>query len=626
MAITDEGRVSSAASIRARAFVPGWARCRAMTWGAVSILGLAFACTGAANAQLATIAPAATTPDDGTWTLPAKDYASTRYSALDQIKGSNVGALRVEFAFSTGVARGQEAAPLVADDTMFIVTPFPNVVYALDLTRPGAPPKWKYEPKPDASAQGVACCDVVNRGASYANGRVFFNTLDGDTIALDARTGAQVWRTHMGDIHKGETMTMAPLVVKDKVLVGDAGGEFGVRGWLAALDTGDGHVVWKAYHTGPDKDVLIGDAFKPFYAMDRGKDLGISTWPPDAWKIGGGTAWGWISYDPQSNLIYYGTSNPSPWNSEVRAGDNKWTSGLFARDADTGQAHWFYQFSPHDHFDYDAVNESILLDMPVQGKVRKVLVRAERNGYVYVMDRATGEVLSADAYGTVNSSLGVDLKTGRLRYNSAKTPHVGTTVRDICPTSPGAKDWNPSAFSPRTGLLYVPHLNLCMDYEAKPVNYIEGTPYVGADLRMYAGPGGHRGELIAWDPVARKVAWKVDEDLPIWSAMLATAGDLVFYGTMDGWFKAVDARTGEQRWSFPAGSGIIGQPISYKGPDGRQYVAVLAGVGGWTGAVVVGHLDTRDKSAAMGMVGAMSDLPSRTQPGGTLYVFALPPS
>jgi PQQ-dependent dehydrogenase (methanol/ethanol family) len=584
-----------------------------------------FACAEAA-AQRAVVPSEAAPPDDGNWTLPAKDYASTRYSALAQIDGANVARLRVEFAFSTGIARGQEAAPIVAGDTMYVVTPYPNIVYALDLTRPGAPLKWKYEPKPDASAQGVACCDVVNRGASFADGRLFFNTLDGDTIALDAATGREAWRTHLGDIRKGETLTMAPLAAKGKVLVGNSGGEFGVRGWLAALDAKDGHVAWKAYHTGPDKDVLIGEAFKPFYASDRGRDLGVTSWPPDAWKIGGGAAWGWISYDPALNLVFYGTSNPSPWNADVRAGDNKWTAGMFARDLDTGQARWFYQFSPHDLYDYDAINESILLDMPVGGSVRKVLVRAERNGYVYVIDRASGEVLSADAFAHVNSSLGVDLATGRLRYNEEKKPQTGKVVRDICPTAPGAKDWNPSAFSPRTGLLYVPHMNLCMDWESTQVNYIQGTPYVGADVRMYAGPGGHRGELLAWDPVARKAAWVVREDLPIWSAALATAGDLVFYGTLDGWFKAVDARTGELKWSFPAGSGIIGQPVSYKGPDGRQYVAVLAGVGGWAGAVVVGHLDTRDKTAAMGMVGATTDLPARTQPGGMLYVFALPPS
>lgn len=563
-------------------------------------------------------------PADGDWTMAAHDYASTRYSPLAQLTTANVAGLKVEFTFSTGVNRGQEAAPIVVGDTMYIVTPFPNILYALDLSKPGAPQKWKYEPHPEAAAQGVACCDVVNRGAVYWQGKVIFNTLDGNTIAVDAATGKELWKTRLGDINRGESITMAPLVVKGKVLVGNAGGEFGVRGWIAALDAGSGRLAWKAYNTGPDSEVLIGPGFKPFYAGDRGKDLGVKSWPPGAWKIGGGTVWGWISYDPALDLIYYGTANPGPWNAEQRPGDNKWTAGMFARDPDTGQARWFYQFVPHDLFDYDAVNESLLLDLPVNGTRRKVLVRPERNGYFYVIDRATGQVLSADAYGTVNTITGIDLKTGRPRFNPAKQPGGGRVTRHVCPASPGAKDWNPSAFSPRTGLVYIPHINLCMDWQPAEVNYIAGTPYVGADAKMYAGPGGHRGVVTAWNPVARKPAWEVEEDLPVWSGALATAGDLVFYGTMDGWFKALDARSGKLLWRFRTDSGIIGQPVSYRGPDGRQYVAVLSGVGGWAGAIVVGNLDTRDATAGGGFANAVRDLKDRTSAGGTLYVFALP--
>jgi PQQ-dependent dehydrogenase (methanol/ethanol family) len=413
-------------------------------------------------------------------------------------------------------------------------------------------------------------------------------------------------------------------VVKDKVLVGDSGGEFGVRGWLIALNASDGKIAWRAYHTGPDKDVLIGPDFKPFYAMDKGKDLGVSTWPPDAWKIGGGTMWGWISYDPETNLIFYGTANPGPWNAEQRPGDNKWTTGLFARDADTGQAKWFFQFSPHDVHDYDGINENLLLTVPVNGQMRKVVARPERNGYLYLIDRQSGEVLAADPYAYVNSSFGLDFKSGRLKVNPEKVPQVGKVVRDICPTASGAKDWNPSAFSPRTGLLYIPHENLCMDWENVQANYIAGTPYVGAEVRMKAGPGGNRGTFTAWDPVRRAAAWEIKEDLPLWSGALATAGDLVFYGTMDGWFKAVDARSGKLLWQFKCASGIVGQPIAYRGPDGRQYVAVLAGVGGWAGAIVSGDLDPRDPTAALGFVGAVPDLKQKTTAGGLLYVFALP--
>ena len=564
-------------------------------------------------------------PDDtGDWVRPAKDFSSTRFSALNDITPESVKQLGVKGTFSTGVLRGHEAAPLVVGGTMFIVTPFPNVVYALDLTKPGTPTKWKYDPKPLAAAQGVACCDVVNRGAAYANGAVFFNTLDNRTIALDAETGKEKWVATLGEINLGQTLTMAPLVVKDKVLVGNSGGELGVRGWLTALDANSGKIVWRAYATGPDKDVLIGPRFKPFYAMDRGTDLGIHSWPGEAWKQGGGGMWGWISYDPGTNLLFYGTANPGPWNPEQRPGDNKWTSGIFARDADTGEAVWFYQFTPHDLWDYDAINEQILLDLPINGATRKVLLRPERNGYLYVMDRTTGEVLSADPFVHVTSSKGVDLKTGRLVENESLKPTLGAVIRDVCPAAPGGKDWQPSAYSPLTGYLYIPANNLCMDWESVEANYIAGTPFVGANVRMYAGPGGNRGEFIAWDPVARKKAWSITESFPVWSGVVVTAGGVAFYGTMDGWFKAVNARTGEQLWRFKTGSGIIGQPITYRGPDGKQYVAVLAGVGGWSGAIVSGELDARDATAALGFVNAMTDLPQATTKGGMLYIFGLP--
>jgi lanthanide-dependent methanol dehydrogenase len=558
--------------------------------------------------------------DDGQWAMPAKNYASTRYSGLQQINAQNVRNLKLQLTFSTGLLNGHEAAPLVVNGTMYIVTPFPNYLYALDLTKPGAPTKWAYKPKPEAAAQGVACCDVVNRGAAYDNGRIFYNTLDNHTVAVDAVTGKEIWKTKLGDINKGETITMAPLVVKGKVLVGNSGGEMGVRGWLTAIDAGSGRVAWRAYSTGPDKDVLIGPDFKPFYAMDRGKDLGVKTWPADAWKTGGGTVWGWISYDPELDLVYYGTGNPGPWNPDQRPGDNKWTTGIFARDPDDGKARWFYQFSPHDLYDHDAINESLLLDL----SGRKVLVRAERNGFIYVMDRATGQVLSATPFVYNTAARGVDLKSGRLIPVETKKTGVGKVVREICPAAPGAKDWQPAAFSPKTGWLYIPHQNLCMDYEGVEANYIAGTPFVGANVRMYAGPGGHRGELTAWDPVAGKAVWKVKESFPVWSGTVATAGDVVFYGTMDGWFKALNARTGKLLWRFKVGSGIIGQPITYRGPDGKQYVAVLAGVGGWSGAIVSGNLDARDATAALGFVNAMRDLPQHTTEGGMLYVFALP--
>jgi PQQ-dependent dehydrogenase (methanol/ethanol family) len=586
----------------------------------IAALIVASSASGAPPLPPASAAPA----EDGNWTMPGKNAASTRFSGLNEVNVRNVGDLRVEFTFSTGVLRGHESAPIVRGDTMYLVTPFPNHVYALDLTKPGAPQKWRYDPKPVAAAQGIACCDVVNRGVTIDGDSVYLATLDGQAISLDAGTGKERWRKQLGNINRGETVTMAPFVAGGKVLVGNSGGEYGVRGWLIALDAATGEESWRAYNTGPDADVRIGPRFAPFYASDKGKDLGVLTWPPEAWKIGGGTTWGWISYDPDLHLLYHGTANPGPWNAQQRPGDNKWTGGIFARDIDSGEARWFYQAVPHDMYDYDSINEIVLLDMQINGQQRKVLVRPERNGYMYIIDRVSGEVLAADAYSNVNTTTSVDLKTGRPIENPDKHPKLGKVVRDICPASPGAKDWNPSAYSPLTGLLYVPHLNLCMSFESLEANYIAGTPYVGANVVMQPGPGGNRGEFLAWDVVQRKPAWKIKEDLPLWSGALATAGNLVFYGTLDGTFKALDATTGDLKWQFRTGSGIVGQPVTYRGPDGRQYVAVLSGVGGWSGAIVAGDLDARDPTAALGFANAVSDLPQKTAKGGMLYVFALP--
>jgi lanthanide-dependent methanol dehydrogenase len=588
---------------------------------------LALISAGPASGQESGARPAraATAPEDGSWPIPAKDYANTRFSGLDQINAGNVRQLQVAWTFSTGVNRGQESAPIVVGNTLYLVTPYPNILYALDLKSPGGALKWQYQPNPAASSQGSACCDTVNRGPTWADGTIYFNTLDVHTVAVDAATGRERWRTKLGDFAMGETMTMAPLVVNGKVLVGNSGGEFGVRGWLTALDAKTGAIAWRAYSTGPDSDVLIGSEFQPFYEAERGRDLGVSTWPADAWRQGGGTVWGWLSYDPALNLVYYGTSNPAPWNHTVRPGDNKWAAGVFARNPDTGQARWFYHSNPHDIWDHDAVNESVLLDLPWQGRDRQVLLRPERNGYMYLMDRVTGEVLAADPFVPITSSSGVDLKTGRLLVRTEKEPKMGQTVRDVCPSAPGAKDWNPSAFSPQTGWLYVPHNQLCMDWALTEVSYIAGTPYIGTEERYHAAPGSEdRGEMMAWDPIARRKVWTIPERFPVWSGALATAGGLVFYGNLEGWFKAVDARSGKVLWQFKTGSGIIGQPTSFRGPDGRQYVAVLSGVGGWAGAIVSADLDPRDQTAGNGWGSAVGDLKQVTTKGGTLYVFALP--
>ncbi len=566
----------------------------------------------------------ASPPEDGQWLMPAKNYAATRYSGLNQINASNVARLGLAWTFSTGVTHGHEAAPLVVGSTMYIVTPYPNYLYAIDLTQPGGVLKWKYTPNPAPASQGVACCDVVNRGAFYDNGRLFFNTLDDQTVAVDAASGQEVWRTQVGDIGQGESTTMAPLVAKGKVFVGISGGEFGIRGRIIALDEGSGKIAWTGYNAGPDTAVKIGPRFHPFYASMRGKDLGMSSWPGQQWKQGGGGVWGWVTYDPATNLVYYGSANPGPWNPEQRPGDNKWTSTLFARDPDTGDVIWAYQLSPHDLHDYDAVNENVLLDMNVGGQTRHVLTRADRNGYLYVIDRTSGQVLSADPFVPVTTSHGVDLRTGALLYNQAEQPKLKQVSRMACPASPGGKDWQPMAYSPRTGFLYIPSNNLCQDVEPQTANYIAGTPFVGMDVAMYPGPGGNGGQFEAWDIVHRRKAWEIPDRFPVWSGALVTAGDVAFYGTLEGWFRAVDARTGRILWQFKTGSGIVGQPVAYRGPDGKEYIAVLSGIGGWSGAIVSGNLDPRDPTAALGFVNAVKELKKQSNSGGMLYVFTLP--
>jgi PQQ-dependent dehydrogenase (methanol/ethanol family) len=519
--------------------------------------------------------------DPGEWVQQASDYSLTRYSPLAQITAANVGALHPMWTYSTGRIQGHEGTPLVIGSTMYIVTPLPDEAVALDLTKNGAV-KWKHTPAVNPWAEGIACCDIVNRGWAYADGKLIYNLLDGHTIALDTKDGHEVWRTKVADVNIGETTTMAPLIVKDEVLVGNSGGEMGARGWIAALDLGTGKERWRAYTTGPDSEVKITSSTRAFYAKDRGKNLGVTSWPNDGWKHGGATVWGWISYDPELNLIYHGTSNPGPWNADQRPGDNKWSSSVFARDPDNGEVKWLYQFTPHDMWDYDGVNENILADIPIGGRTRKVLMHFDRNGYGYTIDRQTGEVLVANPFVPVNWATGFDMSAGVPRRDPAKETHEGKTTNDICPSTTGGKDEEPSAYSPRTGLAYVPAVNVCMNYTARAVQYIAGTPYVGANYPpLPSSPGGYKGALIAWDPKVGRQVWAVpDTAYPVYSGVLTTGGDLVFYGTLDGKFRAVDARSGKVLWEQQLGSGIIGGPMTYLGPDGKQYVAVLAGVGG----------------------------------------------
>ncbi|HYC03866.1 MAG TPA: methanol/ethanol family PQQ-dependent dehydrogenase [Azospirillaceae bacterium] len=563
------------------------------------------------------------------WAMQLGNYAGHRYSPLDQITKQNVKDLKVSWSFSTGVLRGHEGGPLVVGDTMYIHTPFPNTVYALDLKEKGRL-KWKYEPRQDSAAIPVMCCDTVNRGVAVADGKVFLAQADNTLVALDANTGKVVWSAKNGDHTKGETLTAAPVVIKDKVFVGISGGEFGVRGHLTAYDVKSGKQVWRAYSTGPDKDVMID----PKKTMMMGKpigeaDLGVKTWNGDEWKIGGGTTWGWYTYDPELNLIYYGTGNPGTWNPAQRAKDgkpvdNKWSMTIFARDADTGAARWVYQKTPFDEWDYDGVNENILADIPVNGKTRKVLVNFDRNGFGYTLDRVTGELLVAEKYDPkVNWATKVDMKTGRPQVDKRYSTFANgqdNNSKGICPAALGSKDQQPASFSPDTGLFYVPTNHICMDYEPFQVSYQAGQPYVGATLSMYPTPGSHggMGNFIAWDAATGKIKWSIPEKFAVWSGALTTKAGVGFYGTLEGYLVAFDMDNGKELYRFKTPSGIIGNVNTFQ-HGGKQYVAVLSGIGGWAGIGLAAGLT--EATEGLGAVGAHASLGEYTQLGGVLTVF-----
>ena len=402
---------------------------------------------------------------------------------------------------------------------------------------------------------------------------------------------------------------------KNRVLVGISGGEYGVRGYLTALDIHTGKRIWRAYSEGPDSDTLIPAGF------NGPKNAGITTWRGDQWKVGGGTTWGWYSYDPELNLLYYGTGNPGTWNPSQRPGDNKWSMTIFARNPDSGMAKWAYQMTPHDAWDYDGVNEMILVDLDFNGQKVPSLVHFDRNGFGYTLDRRSGKLLVAEKFDPdVNWATHVDMTTGRPVVDPTKETRAGVDVRNICPAAMGSKDQQPAAWDPQTGYFIVPTNHNCMDYKAFAVKYKSGFPFVGAIVKMYAGPGGNRGAVIAWDPVHGKVIWTDKERFPAWGGVLTTASGVAFYGTMDGWFKAIDAKTGAELWRFKMPSGIIANPMTYT-HGGKQYVALLAGVGGWAGIGLAAGLT--EPTAGLGAVNAAQDLSHYTTLGGDLLVFTL---
>jgi PQQ-dependent dehydrogenase (methanol/ethanol family) len=591
--------------------------------------------------------------DPKQWVMQQGDDANTRYSKLNQITAANAKKLQVAWTFSTGVLRGHEGGPLVIGDVMYVHAPFPNTVYALDLNHDGKI-LWKYEPRQDPNVIPIMCCDTVNRGVAYADGKIFLHQADTTLIALDAKTGAKVWSVMDGEAGKGQSGTDAPFVYKDKVLVGVSGGEFGVRGWVSAYNIKDGKLVWRGFSEGPDSDTLIDPVKTTSLGKPVGPDSSTSTWQGDQWKIGGGATWGWFSYDPALNLVYYGSGNPSTWNPVQRPGDNRWSMAIWARDLDTGAVKWVYQMTPHDEWDFDGVNEMILTDQTIGGTPRKLLTHFDRNGFGYTLDRATGELLVAEKFDpTVNWATKVDMDKSSKTYgrplvvDAYSTQHNGedTNSKGICPAALGTKDEQPAAYSPETQLFYVPTNHVCMDYEPYKVGYTAGQAYVGAAVAMYPPKGEtNMGNFIAWDGKTGKIVWSNKEEFSAWGGALATAGGVVFYGTLEGYLKAVDAKTGKELYKFKTPSGIIGNVMTYE-HGGKQYVAVLSGVGGWAGiglaagllqpenaaawhaAVDQGKLPTKDKTvgtAGLGAVGGYAGLAAYTSLGGTLFVFALP--
>ncbi len=568
-----------------------------------------------------------TLQDDVTqWVMPAGNYANTRFSTLDQINHSTIQDLNLAWSFSTGVLRGHEGNSLVIGDTMYIHTPFPNITYALDLNNDGAI-KWKYEPKQNYDhVVPVMCCDTVNRGLSYGDGKIFLNQADTTLIALDAETGKKVWSDKRDDPRTGATSTGAAFVFDDKVLVGISGGEFGVRGYVQAYSL-SGDKLWKAYSTGPDDEMLVDPEKTTSMLKPIGKDSSLKSWHGDQWKIGGGTTWGWFSYDPDLNSFYYGTGNPSTWNPVQRPGDNKWSMSLFSRDLDSGMAKWVYQMTPHDQWDYDGINELVLVDQKIKDKMRKTAVHFDRNGFGYTMDRQSGELLVAEKFDPmINWAKSIDMKTGRPVVDDKYAPEIAgedSNTTGICPTAMGAKNQEPVAYSPNTGLFYVPANHVCMDYEPFEVEYVSGQPYVGSSVNMYPGPNGNgqMGRFFAWDAREGKIVWENKERFSVWSGSLATASDIVFYGTLEGYLKAVDAKTGRELWKFKTPSGIIGAANTYKF-KGKQYISVLSGVGGWAG-IGMAIPDLENDTDGLGAVGAYKDLSNWTNLGGVLSVFSL---
>ena len=534
--------------------------------------------------------------DNNNWPTYGRTYDNNRFSPLQQINDQNVGQLKLAYAFQLGALRSNEATPIVIGDTLYISSSSgPRGVYALDA-RTGEI-RWQYQPIIAEDVEPFVCCDLDSRGVTFADGKILFGTLDGHLIALDSKTGKVVWNTEVVDYKQGSAITSPPVIVKNLAVIGFAGGEYGVRGALQAYDLATGKQVWKTW--------TIPGPGEP----------GNETWKGDSWQHGGGAAWQVGSYDAKTNTVFFGTSNPSPWNAAVRSTGtsdygkltNLYTSSTLALDGDTGKIKWAVQQTPAESWDYDGVNENVLADITIDGKKTPVLMKADRDGFFFVINRETGKLISAKPFVPVNWAKGYDVENGRPIEDPAKRPRVDYKATDICPSWMGGKNWQPMSFNPRTGLVYVTTNNMCQDMQAAEVNYRRGSFYLGNDFSVNPGHGDHLGQLLALDPATQKPAWTMDLPLPWNGGTMTTAGNLVFFGDIQGHFHALNAKTGQPLWQMNVGSGVGAGPMTYS-VDGKQYVAILVGRG-------------ESPPAFMGEIG--KKIMAATPEGGTLFVFSL---
>jgi quinohemoprotein ethanol dehydrogenase len=521
--------------------------------------------------------------EPGNWMSYGRTYDEQRYSPLDRIGPPNVAKLGLAWHYDLDTAaRAQESTPLVIDGVMYVTSAW-SKVFALDAAT--GRELWQFDPKVPGTAAINACCDVVNRGVAAWEGRLYLGTLDGRLVALDAATGKPVWEVMTVEPGGRYTITGAPRVVKGKVVIGNGGGEMGVRGYVSAYDAGTGRQVWRFY-------TVPGDPSKPFESPALEK--AATTWTGEWWKLGGGgTVWDSMAYDPDLDLLYVGTGNGSPWNRAIRSpggGDNLYLSSIVALKPDTGEYVWHYQTTPGDTWDYTAAQHMILADLAIDGRDRKVIMQAPKNGFFYVLDRSTGELISARAFATMNWATGIDMKTGRpietpeARYGETGRPFIAQ------PGPGGAHSWQPMSYSPRTGLVYLPVMEAVFPY-FPDTNFRKRTLAwnTGADFNagsLPTDPGvldqikaGLKGHLAAWDPVRQREVWRVQYEHPWNGGLLSTASDLVFEGDAMGQFAAYDARTGKKLWSAATGTGILAPPMTYLA-GGEQYVAIEVGWGG----------------------------------------------